>query len=185
MKQKKELSGKSLEFVKQRIASGMCGDMRNNNYSYMHEVDFNWIFDMMECNANITKRENTWEHNYVWLYENDKKREMKVIIEYNPNEKFEYFTTECCLCDGTAYFYFQLCEKILEKLLIGTTYYKPKLPENYENEMEKYVMKYTVGDFIFASEFGEEFATEDKPWMLSRFSVMLPIKCDFVKKSED
>ena len=179
---KQEFSGKSLEFVKQRIASGMCGDMKNNIYSDMFEVEFKKIVDMIECKTNITQRGNTWEHNYIGICDNGDKKEMEVIIECNTDAKFEYFTIESCLCDGTFIFYFEPCRRILGKMFMGTTYYKPKLPKNYENEMEKYVMKYTVGDFVFANEFGEEFATEDKPWMLSRFSVMLPIKCDFIKK---
>lgn len=132
----KKLTGKSLEFVKQRIAYGICGDMK----------------------------------------------EVNIEVQYNPDADFDYFTTESCICDGTLMFYFDLCREILEKLFFGNTQYKPKLPENYEKDMDKYIIKYVVGDFVFSDEFGEEFATEDKPWMLSRFSVMLPIKIDFVNR---
>lgn len=183
MNKNQELSGKSLEFVKKRIASGECGDMKNNDYSFMYEVNFNTIFDIAaKRNSEIKTSENTWEHNFTALYDDGQEKEMKVIIEYNPDMQFEYFTMEQCICDGTSYFYFELCEKVLGKLLIGKTYYKPKFPDNYEDEMEKYIIKYTVGDFVFADEFGEEFAAETEPWMYSRFSVMLPIRCDFIKK---
>ncbi len=180
MYQKQELSEKSLEFVKQIITS-TCGDV-NINLPDMFEMEFKKVADMIDCNFNIKQKGNTWEHNYIGLCKNKRQKEMKVIIEYNPDDKFEYFRAECCLCNGSLSFYLDLCRKILRKLFIGTTGYRKKMPENYENEMEKYIIKYTVGDFVFGKEFGEKIETEDKTWMMYKLYVMLPIKCDFIKK---
>ena len=36
-----------------------------------------------------------------------------------------------------------------------------------------------IGRPVIAIEHGEEFATEEKPWLLDRFSIMLPIAMDF------
>lgn len=185
MHQNQELSGKSLEFVKKRIDSGECGDMKNNHYSSMREVCFTDIASQ-KLNTDIVDRksDSEWKLKLYAKSECGDKKQVNIEVQYNPNTDFDYFTMKSCRCDGTLIFYFELCEKILENVFLGNTQYKPKLPENYENDMDKYIIKYVVGDFVFANEFGEEFATEDKPWMLSRFSVMLPIKCDFVKKAE-
>ena len=37
---------------------------------------------------------------------------------------------------------------------------------------------------MLAEEFGNEFATKEKPWMQSRFTAMLPIKFDVVRNGE-
>ncbi len=174
--------GKSLEFVKQRIASGECGNMKDNSYSSMNEVSFLKMINRLGCRRGTAVKGNSWEYDLIGIYEDGEKKERGIIIEYNPDAEFEYFTIQSCICDGTVYFYLELCERILEKIFLGITYCKPKLPENYENEIEKYVMKYTVGDFVFTREHGNEFSEEETPWMKSRFSVMLPIKCDFIKK---
>ena len=47
-----------------------------------------------------------------------------------------------------------------------------------------YSIIYTVGDFVLAEEFGDEFATKEKPWMKSKFTAMLPIKFDVVRNGE-
>ena len=48
-------------------------------------------------------------------------------------------------------------------------------------DLNGYSIIYTVGDFVLAEELSDEFATKDKPWMKSRFTVMLPIRFNVVK----
>lgn len=39
-------------------------------------------------------------------------------------------------------------------------------------------------DFVLAEECGQQFATKEKPWIKSRFTVMLSIKCDFIENRD-
>lgn len=174
--------GKSLEFVKQRIASRECKGMENNVYTSMYQTLFPEIIKQMKFGGNIKFRENKWENNFLVKFKDGTERELNTITEYNPDAEFEYFTMERCACDGTFVFYFDLCARVLSKVFTGETCNKSKLPDNFEDIMSEYTIKYTVGDFVFGEEYGEEFATEEKPWMQSRFSVMLPIRCDFIKR---
>lgn len=100
-----------------------------------------------------------------------------LTVDYNENTDFSYFTMERCYCDGTFAFYQELIKHILLKLLDLNTYDKRvDIPDNlYGHEV-----KYTVGDFVLTHEYGSKFATEEKPWMKSRFSVMLPIKFEVI-----
>ena len=48
----------------------------------------------------------------------------------------------------------------------------------YDN-IKDYIVDYTIGDFVFGDEYDlKKFGTKEKPWMHSRFTVMLPIKFD-------
>lgn len=51
-----------------------------------------------------------------------------------------------------------------------------------EESPENYDVSFEVGNFVFAEEYGEQFATEEKPWMKCRFTVMLPIKSSFIRR---
>ena len=46
--------GKSLEFVKERIASGQCNGMENNKYEYMIEQDIRELFTVVNYTKNGT-----------------------------------------------------------------------------------------------------------------------------------
>lgn len=46
--------GKSLEFVKERIASGQCNGMENNKYESMIEQDIRELFTVVNYTKNGT-----------------------------------------------------------------------------------------------------------------------------------
>lgn len=46
--------GKSLEFVKERIASGQCNGMENNKYESMIEQDIRGLFTVISYTKNGT-----------------------------------------------------------------------------------------------------------------------------------
>lgn len=172
------MKDKSLEFVKKRIASGVCNGMENNKYEHMNEIDFLAIVSKIQFNELVEVSENLWKTKL--LFDNGKTTE--ISVKYNPNAQFDYFSTESCRCDGTLLFAIEMCKKIFNKILVGQSCYIPKKPKDIEKNPYNYDVYFEVGNFVFAEEYGEQFTTKEKPWMKSRFTVMLPIKCDFAEK---
>ena len=174
------MSDKSLEFVKKRIASGVCNGMENNKYEHMNEIDFPTIASKIKFNECVEISENLWKTKL--LFENGETTE--ISVKHNSNAQFDYFSTESFCCDGTLLFMLELCEKVLNRILTGQSCYIPKIPKDAGEKPYNYDISFEVGNFVFAEEYGEQFATEDKRWMKSRFTVMLPIKCDFIEKQK-
>ena len=75
----------------------------------------------------------------------------------------------------------ELIGNIFYKLLQCGTYNLQTCPKDIETNFWNYDVKYTVGNFILNEEYGD-FGTGEKPWMRSRFTAMLPIKCEFKKQ---
>lgn len=165
---------KSLEFVKERITSGRCNGMENNKYKSMIEQDVRELF----IGINYTK-EVTILADIPYL-KGDKPC-FNIIIKHDPDADFEYFTTQRCNCDGTFVFFQDLMSECIDKMIhLKTCNVNKEIPK----DLTGYSIIYTVGDFVLEEEFGDEFATKEKPWMRSRFAVMLPIKFDVVKSGE-
>lgn len=106
-----------------------------------------------------------------------KKREITLTITYDEAANFNYFTMKRCSCDGTLLFYQELIKDILLKLLRCETCDKTTA---IPGDLFGHQIKYIVGNFVLANEDGDEFSTKEKPWMRSRFSVMLPIKFEVI-----
>lgn len=180
------MNGKSLEFVRDRIKSGMCNGMENNKYERFFECQDSFP----ECFNNILS--------YPYMQENklrfklnasvggtQKQGELGISVEYNPDAQFEYFTMERRQCDGTLIFYKELMGRAVEKILGLQTINVNNKPLDFDINPFIYNVEYTVGNFVIGMEYGDEFSTEEKSWMKSRFSIMLPIKCEFVRKNSD
>ena len=165
---------KSLEFVKERIASGQCNGMENNKYEFMIEQDIRELFTVITCT-----KDGTILIDVPYLKGN--KPYFNIIIKRDPDADFEYFTMQRCNCDGTFVFFQDLMGECIDKMIhLKTCNVNKKIPK----DLTGYSIVYTVGDFVLAEEFGDEFATKEKSWMQSRFTVMLPIKFDVVKNGE-
>lgn len=171
---------KSLEFVKQRIKSGICNGMENNEYKHMYEVDFRTIAGKIKFNEAVKVSENLWETQLCF----DEDKMSKISIRHNPDADFQYFSTAICCCDGTFIFFMDLCGEIFKNILTGQLCYIPQKPKDAEENPYRYDVFFEVGNFVFAEEYGEQFSTEEKKWMKSRFTVMLPVKCSFVEKDK-
>lgn len=50
--------------------------------------------------------------------------------------------------------------------------------------LQGWIGRNSEGNFVLAEEFGDQFATKEKPWMKSRFTAMLPIKFNVVRNEE-
>lgn len=173
------MSNKSLDFAKKRIASGKCGDMENDKFEHMNEVNFRVIADNIQFNECVKVSDNLWEVEFL-VKGTDKS--VKLSLKHNPDAEFDYISIERCYCDGTLCFFTSLCEEILEKILSGESAYTPKIPKDIDESPENYDISFEVGNFVFAEEYGEKFATKEKLWMKCRFTAMLPVKCDFARR---
>lgn len=167
---------KSLSFVKSRIESGNCNNMNINNYKSAHEYNFSNFINT--CSPNI---QSCFEDDIFMIILRSEKGEVNVTINHDPNAEFEYFTMESCRCDGTLCFMQELMESIILKLFQIKTVNIETTPDNIQESLWDYNLEYTVGNFVLNQEFGD-FGTEEKPWMQSRFTAMLPIKCKWVLK---
>ena len=166
--------GKSLEFVKERITSGQCNGMENNKYESMIEQDIRELFTVVTC-----AKDGTILVDIPYLKSD--KPYFNVIIKRNPNADFEYFTMQRCNCDGTFVFFQDLMGECIDKMVhLKACNVNKEVPK----DLTGYSIIYTVGDFVLAEEFGDEFATKEKPWIHSRFTAMLPIKFDVVRNGE-
>lgn len=166
--------GKSLEFVKERIISGQCNGMENNKYESMIEQDIRELFNVVDYTKDGTILADV-------PYLKGDKTYFNVIIKRDPDSDFEYFTMQRCNCDGTFVFFQNLMGECIDKMIhLKTCNINKEIPK----DLTGYSIVYTVGDFVLAEEFGDKFATKEKPWMQSRFTAMLPIKFDVVKNGE-
>lgn len=174
--------GKSLEFVKNRIISGEYKGMDSTYYMDLKEANFwNRVFTYFKFGDDVRISENTISF-ASYFEENGTEIKRIAMIKYNPNADFEYFTLASCMCDGTLSLFLDLHGDILDSLIYGTTYYKPKAPKNFEEEFYKYDMNYVVGDFVYCYGENRELAPKDKPWMTTQFTLMLPIAMEFVER---
>lgn len=159
------MSDKSLKFTMERISSGIFVGLENIETEKIKQISYPAI-------VKHKKLENELDFGG---------KTMRISVSYNPEADFDYLASERCCCDGTLAFAMELCEQILIKLLIGKSCYEPKKPKELDEKPWDYDVEFEVGDFVFAEEYGEQFSTKDKPWINSRFTVMLPVKYDFRK----
>ena len=170
--------GKSLNFVKQRIATGECNGMENNKYDTMFECNFLEIIEN-------TYGSFLWKGNTCNFVMDNLEGSTEITIKYDPDADFEYFTMERCINDGTLYFFEDLFFKVINKLYgvqDDRTYNIKKAPSDFLPNPFNYYIKYTVGNFVCSTENFCDFSIGSEPWMRSRFTVMLPIKMEFVRK---
>ena len=161
--------GKSSEFIKNRIESEIAYGFDNTHFESLTEYNSKDVFK----NFHIFTDDKT-ETKLIYKLGDDK-ADLEMDIIYNPDADFEYFTMERCRCDGTLLFIQELMEKCVEKIIRLQTCNKEKqLP----SDLSGHKITYTVGDFVVGTEHGEQFSTKEKPWMLERFTIMLPIKFD-------
>ena len=167
--------GKSLEFIKEIIKSGRCNGMEGNKYKSMIEYDTRELFK----NTYYSKENDLILANIP--YHKDNKPCFNVIIKYNFDADFEYFTIQRCVCDGSFAFFQDVMSDCINKLIHLKTC---NVNKNIPKDLTGYSIVYTIGDFVLAEEFSDEFATNEKPWMNSRFTAMLPIRFEVIKDGE-
>lgn len=91
-------------------------------------------------------------------------------LSFNADGDFQYCATESCVCDGTLIFLEHLKEKLVEKVCCLVTVCKTCLPIQSGDTIDC-----TIGNFIVLTEDCES-PDKDKPWLIDRFIVALPLK---------
>lgn len=167
---------KSLNFVKQRISSGLCNNMDIKDFEKIYVCSFKEALKVGSKEIQDAFKDNET----IITIENGANKK-QVSINYSPESEFEYFTMESCVCDGTLMFIDELILKILYKLIRSETYNKETAPVDYLEDIWRYDIQYTIGDYVINNEYGD-FGTKEKPWMHSRFTAMLPIKCKIMER---
>ena len=84
--------GKSLDFVKKRIATGECNGMENNKWERLNEVSFIDVWNNDLTNLKYCFLPKTI--NYT--VDNN---EFSLTIKYDSEAEFQYFITKQCICD--------------------------------------------------------------------------------------
>lgn len=169
------MNSKSLDFINQRIKSGLAsGISKDIKFDSMSEVNF-----LEFCRErNIIDKDKTYRETKCKVV--DREEYMTQIIQYDSDADFQCFTTARCRCDGTMLFYLDLMLECIDDLFEFHVWCKEvEIPK----KLNGITLKYTVGNFVLAEEFGDQFTTKVKPWMRSRFTVMLPIKCEVIKEN--
>lgn len=171
---------RSLSFVKSRIKEGYIDGYSLTQIDTIDELPLKYALDMFDPR---------WVKNFLssgCLIKSDTDLgELTVSVKYNPLGDFEYCTMERCRNDGTFVFYRELIERNIMKIFCGQTYNSTKLPKDFYDHIDRYEMNYEIGDLVLASEYSSKFATKEKPWMRSRFTVFMPIKMSFKMKKDD
>ena len=157
------MTNNSLEFIKKRIADGFT-KMNLDDFESLSEYD---VLEILSEYLDENKE-------YRVLLDND----FTIVLKVDADASFDYFTMKSYRCDGTMIFYNQLMVDCLNTILSCRTYpNNVSLPKDLSNK----TFVYTIGNFVLGHEYDEnKFKTEEKPWMYSRFSVMLPIKFEII-----
>ena len=161
---------KSLDYIKQRISEENTG-LSKCKYESMVEFNpvdiFEKMYESRTLETGITVGNS--EHQVA-------------NICYDPEADFNYFSMSRNANDGTLIFDFETMQDVLCKVLSCQTYNKAVLTEVPDDEeyFNNHHFKYTIGDIVLCQEYGDEFATEEKPWMKRRTTALLPIKFEVV-----
>lgn len=159
---------KSLDFCVSTASDPERSGFYDRKWDDAKELDAELIFDAYihnERNLTMTGTNSNGENIRV-----------NVILTFNPDADFQYFTSESCLHDGTLVHSVSLLEKCVSKVCCLGTFYKP-LGEPHDGM----TVHIEVGNFVVLNEYDEDgklFAPEDKKWMRERTTVLLPIRMD-------
>ena len=138
-----------------------------------------WNFDGMDK----ILHDNVMSFGLMCENESGDSNKLNITIEYNPCGDFTYVTGDIRSHDGTLLFLAEALHDIRVKLMSAQTCDVTMTPNRFTSVFD-YDVKYVIGDFVIVNKFGTEFAPEDKPWMIQRQIVMLPIRCELIPKTE-
>lgn len=165
---------KSLDFCISTASDPERSGFYDRKWDDARELDAELIFDAYihnERNLTITGTNSNGENIRV-----------NVMLSFNPDADFQYFTSESCHHDGTLVHSVSLLEKCVSKVCCLGTFYKP-LGEPHDGM----TVHIEVGNFVVLNEYDEDgklFAPEDKKWMCERTTVLLPLHMDYIEQKE-
>lgn len=152
----------SLNFVKKIGKDPSRSDWVDRNWDNATEIDSSTIF-----------KKELLQLKRVINYTDGSMDSCNIEVKIDRDTEFQYCASETCLSDGSLIYLQALIDNIYNRVVSGETFYKPfGMPEKPKQ------ISYTVGDFVVLTEYGEKFATAEKPWLTERLTVMLPIKVE-------
>ena len=102
------------------------------------------------------------------------------VIQYDTEAEFTNMLMNECICDGSRSYQTEAALEVLQSAAeCRLPCARPTKPDEYWD----YDRIYTVGNFIYGTERGEEFADAEHPGFKTKYSVMLPVRCELVKKA--
>ena len=163
------IMGKSLDYIKHRVIN-----QKNTNL----DIIFDDAFEISPKKFIELDGNNQLSLNYK---NNDTNMscDISVKVTYDPDVDFKYFTTSSSRHDGTMLFVHENIKNCLNKILFLQTYDKNVGMPNDANNCNYF---YTIGDIVVVNEYGMQFATDEKPWMQQRTTVMIPIVFSYEEK---
>lgn len=166
---------RSLDFVKERIASGKTALTDIKWSRDFIEVDFKLIYKNL-FGVDFPNKGTSLKHEDILVAE----------FIYDPNADFNYFATSKRIHDGTLLFVYKTFADLYNSVFTCCTYNKEvieklKMHEKNPNFYKKYHFKYTVGDIVCGTEIDGDYVPKDKKWMRERTTAMLPIKFEIVE----
>lgn len=178
----REVSNNSIEFIKKRILeNGTYGiglnELENATELSWNQFRNNKLVDYMlnnktDCGCRLTL-EGSIE---------DKMKLFEIEMHLSPCEKFDYFTMESCVSDGTLLFHFDLVERCLMKIIELQTYCTAEIPRDFYEYPEKYIVRYYIGNPVICTDISDKYASQNKKWMTEKVITFVPIKNDFIRK---
>lgn len=158
---------------------------------------FDWCIDRAQNSRNSTLCDRQWRdayevpaeelfdshvrglRNYVLdlnLASGDKYRR-RIKLTFAEEADFQYFCSAESVYDGTLVFYADTIGEVMNRVLLGTTYYLPM-----GRPPKEATIHYTIGNFVILNEYADDgtmFSSTAQPWMHSRTTVLLPLRCDY------
>lgn len=109
------------------------------------------------------------------------KGQIDIIIKYDTDIEFDYFSSTVTTHDGTMLFIMQSIEELLYKLFKLETYAKNKITSDFIENPSNYDVKYTIGDIVMHSDYGMK-SINGNEMDGETDTIVLPIKFEATKK---
>lgn len=166
---------KSIEYIKRRVSSDDGNTVRMpidgwdkasvvNPINYF-KINFQHMIDLL-------KEENKIIFNFKT---DSSEKEMEIIIDYNPDAEFDYFTMISTTHDGTLLFTIDALNDILERLFSVSTYKAEGVTLDFLIHTLDYDISYIIGDIIIHRDFGLKNINNNKMYGVTE-TIVLPIK---------
>lgn len=155
---------KSLDFCKTRALNPETSHWSDRNWNEAQELDISPFIDNILGDIRRYK--------ICGKLDDETEVQYSVMLTINPDGEFDYFTSDSFLSDGTLLFERESIDKLINKVLTLQTHnIKLGMPTNGCE------IHWTIGNFIILHEYDGDWVPEDRQWMRSRTSILLPLKC--------
>lgn len=144
----------SYDFCINRVSDSNCSDYSNLDWTKAEEYNYESLY----INRIPDGRYN---------YDDD---DIIFNVKYNPNGDFQYFTSFQFVHDGTLLFISYGVQNLINRIYSAATYNK-LIGEPQKNKIASYI----YGNPVILNEYGA-FGAENKPWLLERTTILIPIE---------